>query len=143
VLERIHFEKVWFMRVEDEYFDVLQNLEWAIVNEFRQDRSILDVDAREAAHALVRHYEAESESRGAPHARLSERATRIFEATRLICEWRLGRAPLAAEEPAEINAPLSVAELVLCLKRIRKSIDFWTKEGGRQGYLNYVSEYVR
>jgi hypothetical protein len=38
---------------------------------------------------------------------------------------------------------LTAAELVLCLKRIRKSIDFWTKEGGRQGYLNYVSEYVR
>ena len=36
------------MKVEEEYFDVLQNLDWAIVNEFRQDRSILDMDAREA-----------------------------------------------------------------------------------------------
>ena len=65
-----------FMRVEDEYLDVLQNLEWAIVNEFRQDRSILDLDARAAANALVRHYEAEAESRGAPGAPLSDRARR-------------------------------------------------------------------
>ena len=131
------------MRVEDEFFDVLQNLEWAIVNEFRQDPSILDLDARDAAHALVRHYEAESESRSAPGARLSDRARRIFGAVRPICEWRLGRAPAPDKSPYELDKTLTAAELVLCLKRIRKSIDYWTKEGGRQGYLNYVSEYVR
>ena len=131
------------MRVEDEYFDVLQNLEWAIVNEFRRDPSILDLDARDAAHALVRHYEAESESRSAPGARLSDRARRIFDAVQPICEWRLGRAPAPDKSPSALDPTLTAAELVLCLKRIRKSIDFWTKEGGRQGYLNYVSEYVR
>ena len=130
------------MQVEDEYFDVLQNIEAVIVNEFRQDRSILDLDARAAAHALVRHYEAESESRGAGGAPLSDRARRIFEAVRPVCEWRLGRAADAFEPTAELAAPLTAAELVLCLKRIRKSIDFWTKKGGRQGYLTYVSEYV-
>jgi hypothetical protein len=131
-----------FMRVEDEYTDVLQNLEWAIVNEFRQDRSILDLDARDAANALARHYAAEAESRGAPRAALSDRATRIFEATRPICEWRLGRVPEPDGGPFTVT-PLTAEELVMCLKRIRKSIDFWTKEGGRQGYLNYVSEFVR
>jgi hypothetical protein len=130
------------MRVEDEYFDVLQNLEAVIVHEFRQDRSILDLDARDAVNALVRRYEAESESRGAPGAPLSDRARRIFEAVRSICEWRLGRAPDPFQAPVELDAPVTAAELVLCLKRIRKSIDFWTKDGGRQGYLNYVIEYL-
>lgn len=130
------------MQVEDEYFDVLQNIEAVIVNEFRQDRSILDLDARAAAHALVRHYEAESESRSSGGAPLSDRARRIFEAVRPVCEWRLGRAADAFEPTAELDAPLTAAELVLCLKRIRKSIDFWTKKGGRQGYLTFVSEYV-
>ena len=130
------------MRVEDEYFDVLQNLEWAIVNEFRGDPSILDLDARDAVHALVRHYEAESESRSAPGARLSDRARRIFDAVRPICEWRLGRAPAPHKSPSELDKTLTAAELVLCLKRIRKSIDYWTKEGGRQGYLNFVAEHV-
>jgi hypothetical protein len=131
------------MRVEDEYFDVLQNLEWAIVNEFRGDPSILDLDARDATHALVRHYEAESESRSAPGARLSDRARRIFDAVRSICEWRLGRASAPDKLPSELDKTLTAAELVLCLKRIRKSVDYWTKEGGRQGYLNFVAEYVR
>ena len=55
------------MRVEDEYLDVLQNIEFAIVNEFRNDGSILDLDAADAVSALVRVYEAEAESRGAPN----------------------------------------------------------------------------
>jgi hypothetical protein len=131
------------MPVEDEYLDVLQNLEGAIVNEFREDPSILDLDARDATHALVRHYEAELESRSAPGVRLSDRARRIFDAVRQICEWRLGRVPVPEESLSELDATVTAAELVLCLKRIRKSIDFWTKEGGRQGYLNFVSEYVR
>lgn len=37
------------MRVEDEYLDVLQNLEVAIVREFRKDPRTLDLDVREAA----------------------------------------------------------------------------------------------
>jgi hypothetical protein len=128
--------------VEDEYFDVLQNIEAVIVDEFQQDRSILDLDARDAVNALARHYEAESESRSASGAPLSDRARRIFEAVRPICEWRLGRAPGLFEAPVELDAPLTAAELVLCLKRIRKSIDFWNKQGGRQGYLEYVLEYL-
>jgi hypothetical protein len=130
------------MKVEDEHLDVLQNLEWAIVNEFRRDPSILDLDVRDAANALVRRYEAELESRGAAGAPLSDRARRIFEGVRPMCEWRLGRAPAPDGSPSGLDSKVSLAELVLCLKRIRKSIDFWTKEGGRQGYLNFVSEYL-
>ena len=30
-----------------------------------------------------------------------------------------------------------------CLKRIRKSVQRWNKEGGRQGYLTFVGRFVR
>ena len=130
------------MRVEDEYPDVLQNIEWAIVSEFRKDSSILDLDARDAVGALVRQYEAEVESRGAPHTPLSDRAGRIFESARAVCEWRLGRAPESLQLPRATAAPLGATDLVRCLKRIRKSIDRWNRECGRQGYLSFVAEYV-
>ncbi len=130
------------MRVEDEYFDGLQNLEWTIVSEYRQNRSILDQDARDAVNALVRQYEAESESRSAAALPLSDRAKRIFDAVRSTCEWRLGRAPAPNEAISAFDSKVTAAELVLCLKRIRKSIDFWNKRGGRQGYLEYVLDYV-
>jgi hypothetical protein len=129
------------MKVEEEYFDVLQNLEWAVVNEYRQDRSILDMDAREAVAALARVYEAEAESRGASKPRLTSRAERIFNAVKEVCEWRLGRAEGLVELGA-METPLKPAELVLCLKKIRSSVEFWNKRNGRQGYLEFVSEHL-
>ena len=42
------------MGMEEEYLDVLQNIEIGIIAEFRKDRSILDSDALEAVNALVR-----------------------------------------------------------------------------------------
>jgi len=38
--------------------------------------------------------------------------------------------------------PITVNELLDCLKRIKKSVQFWTKEGGRQGYLVYISNFM-
>ena len=129
--------------VEEEHLDLLQNIEWAITTESRRDVSVLDADARDAVAALVRHYEAELESRELGATRLSPRGERIFESVRGICEWRLGRASavtgaivMGAEDAK------SVDDVVACLKKIRKSIDFWTKEGGRQGYLHYIAAFI-
>ena len=60
-----------------------------------------------------------------------------------MCEFRLGRsaAPELAPEFGSFD-PKTVDELLACLRRIQKSIDFWNKRGGRQGYLSYVAQYV-
>lgn len=34
-------------------------------------------------------------------------------------------------------------KLVACLRKIRKSAEFWNKNNGRQGYLNYVNNYIQ
>ena len=39
--------------------------------------------------------------------------------------------------------PVSLDVIVACLKRIRKSIQRWNKEGGRQGYLIFIQRFVR
>ena len=134
------------MRVEDEYPDLLQNIEWALVNEFRNDASLLDLDVRDAVGSLVRHYEAVLSSSSSAARRLSAPAERVFEAVRAVCEWRLGHAaesPQFAPANPEARSPaITPATLVLCLKRIRKSIDLWTKQGGRQGYLRFVANFI-
>ncbi len=33
-------------------------------------------------------------------------------------------------------------EIIACLKRVKKSVQRWNKHGGRQGYLNFVQQYV-
>jgi len=126
------------MGIEDEYLDVLQNIEFAIVTEFRSDRSILDMHADDAIAALIGFYEAEVRQRNPPPLRISETSRKIFDAVKEICEWRLGRVAVEGDT----SEPISAEEVVICLKRIRKSIERWTKSGGRQGYLSFVSQYI-
>jgi len=132
------------MKVEEQYQDLLQNIEFGIIREFRRDSSLLDQDAKEAVAALFRQYRAEQEQRSPPNVPMGERARRVFDNVRSICEWRLGRSgDVAAQElgppPSTPNKP---EEITLCLKRIEKSIEYWNKLAGRQGYLSFVAQYV-
>lgn len=44
------------MTIEDEYLDVLQNIEAAIMGVYRRTPALLDYDVLEAIEALTRHY---------------------------------------------------------------------------------------
>ena len=50
---------------DDKYLDVLQNIEFTIVEVYNVDRSLLDIDAKEAIDALVRYYRAVEDDRRA------------------------------------------------------------------------------
>jgi hypothetical protein len=121
--------------------DVLQNIEFAIIKVYRKDGSLLDVDAKDAVDALVRHYHAQEEQRTPPVLRLGDRARRVFESVQAICEWRLGRVPFPGEIATDPSIPLG--DLVAGLREIQKSIPRWSRQGGRQSYLDFVSQYIR
>ena len=133
------------MRVEDQYFDVLQNIETAIVAAYEDQPGLLDVEVLDAVDALIRTYAWEKDGRGAPTLRLSDRAQRVFDSSRRMCEWRLGRQSLnpgtVGREEAKPDE-LTVSDVVLCLQRIRSSVRSWSKQGGRQGYLDYVRQFL-
>lgn len=71
-----------------------------------------------------------------------ERSLEVYDAVETMCEWRLGRRELEAEGDKGAPPPKTVDEIGACLKRIRK-ISRWTKQGGRQGYLNFVRQYIQ
>lgn len=131
------------MRLEEEYRDVLQNIEFAIVSVYRDHPELTDYDVADAIQILTRQYVAEATKRYPPFSNLSERAGLVVQAAKNMCEWRLGRTALETKESEKITGPEnSLDEIIACLKRIHKSVQFWTKEGGRQGYLKFVSKYV-
>jgi len=121
--------------------DVLQNIEFGIIEVYRADSSLLDVDAKDAIDALVRHYHAEEEQRTPPTMSAGQRAQRVFLSVQRICEWRLGRSP-APGETAETESGMPVSDLVKSLREIQKSIPRWSRQGGRKGYLDFVSQYL-
>ncbi len=135
-------------KFEEKYLGVLQNIEFGIVSVYREHPELADWDALDAIEALIRHYTAETRGRSHPPARLSGLPKLVFESVEMMCEWRLGRTqPFAKKEdgqPLDLEMePKTVDEILACLKRIRRSIRLWNRRGGRQGYLNFVSEYVR
>jgi hypothetical protein len=131
---------------EDDYLDVLQNIEFGIVTVYQADRSLLDAHAASALEGLMRTYQAEARGRAAPHLNLSSQAQTVFDSVKAMCEWRLGREHVVDAQGVEMGLdlkPLTPNEIVACLKRIRKSVEMWTRRNGRQGYLNFVSQFVK
>jgi len=121
--------------------DVLQNIEFAIVEVYRADPSLLDIDVQDAIDALARRYHAEEAQRTPPQTIPSGRAERVFRSVQAMCEWRLGRA-LIPGETEKIAPGIPVSELVECLRKIQKSIPRWSRQGGRKGYLDFIIQYI-
>ena len=133
------------MRIEEEFADVLQNIESTIVTVFDDYPDLVDRDVLTAIDRLMAAYKREKRNREGAAQAPSGRARAVYEQCRRICEWRLGRQLLnegesSSEEPQP--GELSVSQLLRCLKRLRNSIRLWHKQGGRQGYLTYVRQFL-
>jgi hypothetical protein len=129
-------------RVEEEYQDLLQNIEFAIVQVYRREPELTDYEVKKALDALERRYKAVARGREAPTHGLDGLPEQVFQEVEATCEWRLGTNTLEQDgEPLEVPA-VPVDVIVQCLRRIGKSVQFWTREMGRQGYLEYVSPYL-
>ena len=131
---------------EEKYLDVLQNIEFGILSVYRQHPEMVDWDALKAIETLIREYQAELTDRSLPVVAMQPFAREAHDSVRAMCEWRLGRNPAQVEEgqsPELSPEPKTTDEMILCLKRIRKSIEHWNRRGGRRGYLDFISEYVK
>ena len=120
---------------------MLQNIEFGIVSVYREHPEMVDFAAMRALEALIDHYVARKISRAPKRSSLDAVETAVFQRMQAMCDWRLGYAPRPANMP-QVN-PLSLDEIIQCLKRILKSTHRWNKQGGRCGYLDFVAKYVR
>jgi hypothetical protein len=129
------------LKFAEEYADILHNLEFAIVIFHDDYPDLLDYDVEGALDVLIAGYTAGLRGKTYSTPQMSELRRSLMRDLLLVCEWRLGRASLLAEaDPAP--RIVSAEEIVVCLKRIRKSVRMWTKEAGRQGYLRFIRQYV-
>lgn len=132
--------------LEERYEDVLQNIEFGIVQVYREHPEMTDWDALNAVEALLRQYRAEGKGRRVRPVSLPPLSEEVYDLVKTMCEWRLGRAnPFLDQhgEPVEMpSQPISLEEIVACLKRVRKSIERWNRKAGRQGYLDFVSQFI-
>jgi hypothetical protein len=130
---------------EDEYLDVLQNIEFGIVHVYKAHPEMTDWDALNALEALIRTYQAEGRGKTTSSFSLTPLSQKVFESVRAMCEWRLGREKLYKDgEMLDLKmTPLTLDEMVACLKRIRRSINMWNRNRGQRGYLSFIVEFVK
>jgi hypothetical protein len=132
------------MRVEEEYLDVLQNIEFAVVSFYRAHRDLSDGGVMRVYEALIDRYFAEGSGREPRDFGLSDQEQELLESAGAMCQWRLGRESIApAGKLGEPPPPIDREALLRCLKRLLKSATKWNRDGGQQGYLDFVSQYVR
>ena len=131
------------MGLEDTHLDVLQNVEFAIVSVYRERSDLLDYDAMRALDALIDAYRAESRGHTPKDFRLAEKESLIAQRVQAMCEFRLGRKELTDGIQATSTEKITAEEIVSCLRKIRKSVDRWNGRGGKQGYLQFIDEYVK
>jgi len=134
------------MAVEEEYMDVLQNIEFAIVSTYHDHPEIVDAHVIWALEAVINSYRAEMAGRTAGELSALPVEAELYRAIRNMCEWRLGRIreeDVEAGQPGPAPEPIKVEEILLCLKRILKSVNGWTRSGGQRGYLTFIVQYVK
>ena len=133
------------MGFEEEYQDVLQNIEFAIVNVYHRQAKLVDYDVETVLTALIRLYQAEQTRRQFDPPSLNELRQELYEMVKSMCDWRLGRTELTRQGDkggVPNPPPITIEEIIACLKRIRKSVQKWNKRGGQQGYLKFVEQFI-
>jgi len=130
---------------EEKYQAVLQNLEFALVQVYHSDPKMTDYAALYAVESLIKHYNAEQQGRTLAAPQFQPHEQEAFDSIKAICEWRLGKQALVGESDEEVNIgdqANTPEEISGCLKRIKKSIEFWQKRGGRRSYFEFVSRFL-
>jgi hypothetical protein len=136
------------MSVEEDHLDVLQNLEFAIIEVYKKTPDLIDAEVLTAIESLIRTYGAEAQGKSIGARPIRGVSQLVAERVKLMCELRLERSPSANPGMELTNQAIgdlpkiSLEVLVACLKRIQSSIHFWTKKNGRQGYLDYIQRFI-
>lgn len=130
---------------EEQYQSVLQNMEFALAQVYRVDPKMTDYAALYAVESLIKLYHAEQQGRSVATPQFQAHEQEAFDSLKAICEWRLGRQALVSKNDEELNIGEDAntpEEIIACLKRIKKSIEFWQKRGGRRSYFEFVSRFL-
>ncbi len=129
------------MKWTNDKMDVLQNLEFAVVEVWRAHPEMTDYVAGRAYEAVFQLYRSELRGHQPKPASSTGLDAITFESLKAMCEFRLGRASCPVAGPEKI-APVSVEQLVDCLRELKKSTERHTVLEGRQGYLTFIDRFL-
>lgn len=132
------------MKPDETQVDVLQNLEFAIVEVWRANPAMTDYTALRAYEAARQFYRAEQRGHPPKPPALTGLDAAAFEAVKAMCEFRLGRNPGSPPVAEDVPVtPITLETLIACLQELAKSVERHTRSGGRQGYLQFIDGFLQ
>ena len=133
------------MQLESDYLDFLQNIEFAVVQVYKENPELRDTDVIKAYERLVKFYQRKKKHLPEMELMPDGNAGLVYNAVYPVCEWRREKE---AGESVEIQGfegtgnDMSIVALVRCLEKLHKSSERWHKKDGVRGYLNFVSNFI-
>lgn len=129
------------MKWTEDKLDVLQNLEFSIVEVWRAHPEMTDYTAHRAYEAAFQLYRAEQRGHPPKRPTLTGLDAAAFESLQAMCEFRLGRRADSFPDAGNIPA-VPVEQIVDYLRELARSVERHTKIDGRQGYLSFIDKFL-
>ena len=127
------------MNVEEKFMDVLQNIESEVVRTWRKNPSMTDYAVTRVYEEAISYYASVAQAQPPKTTRLTGLDLQMFKSVQGAADRRL--AGLTTDDGTKIE-PIAATDLVDCFKRLRKSVERWSRTGGRQGYLSFIVQFV-
>src|SRR3989442_243459 len=89
---------------EEQYLDVLPNIEIALVSVYREQPKMNDWAALYAVETLIRTYTAEWQGRPLPALNFQPLEQEAYDRVKAMCDWRLGRESLKDDAGRAVGA---------------------------------------
>lgn len=123
------------MKFEEEHQAILRDLEAGIIQIYEKNPEMTDHNADKAMDLLTRSFEADIKGKRQPNVKLNTIEKLLYQRLLNTCEfWMSQREP---------GLPVYTKEtVILCLKRIHKSMHSWTRQNGMRGYLDFVKAFI-
>ena len=123
------------MTFEEEHQAILRDLEAGIVEIYKNNPELTDHNVDKALQLLIRSYEADVKGKRHPVMKFSTLEKLIYQRLLNTSEFWMNQR----------EAGMTVYNketVILCLKRIYKSINSWTRRNGMRGYLDFVKAFI-
>lgn len=133
------------MQLESDYLDFLQNIEFAVMEVFKENPDMGDPDVQRAYDRLVKFYQRKKKHLPETEVTLSGHARKVFDAAYAVCEWRRKKGPgepIGLDGYKVIGNDVPIVAVVRSLEKLHKSVERWHKKDGHSGYLTFISGFI-
>lgn len=124
------------MNVEEDCIHILHTLETVVLQQYRKNPALTDYEVLRAYETTIMFYTAQQKNQDPKLVALSPLEQTLYDSISITCRECVDGKGIFRSEPVGVDV------IIACLKRLRKSVNMWTKNYGRQGYLNYIRNFI-